>query len=111
VINYLRACPLPEAKTHLEELAKIDPEAVKRASYYVPQAAVPPEGAQRPAGESATAPAATTPPAGAAPAGASGGPSPNSGSSLFPLPRMSFCGARVCVDRARSAAAAVVARK
>jgi hypothetical protein len=51
VVKYLRACPLPEAKTHLEELAKIDPEAIVRASQYVPQAAVPPEGAQRRASE------------------------------------------------------------
>lgn len=51
VVNYLRACPLPEAKTHLEELTKIDPEAIKRASFFVPQAAVPPEGAQRRASE------------------------------------------------------------
>jgi hypothetical protein len=51
VINYLRACPLPEAKTHLEVLANLDPEAVKRADFFVPQAAVPPEGAQRRPGE------------------------------------------------------------
>jgi hypothetical protein len=51
VVNYLRACPLPEAKTQLAELAKIDPEAFDRASILVPQAAVPPEGAQRRASE------------------------------------------------------------
>jgi hypothetical protein len=39
VINYLRACPLPEAKVRLEELAQIDPEAVKRASAFFPLAA------------------------------------------------------------------------
>lgn len=32
VVNYLRACPLPEAKDKLEELRKLDPDAVKRAS-------------------------------------------------------------------------------
>ncbi len=50
VINYLRACPLPEAKTHLEELAKIDPESMKRASSFFPlgSAVAPPAGAQRP---------------------------------------------------------------
>lgn len=32
VINYLRACPLPQAKEKIEELAKIDPDAVNRAS-------------------------------------------------------------------------------
>lgn len=31
VINYMRACPLPEAKEALAEFKKIDPEAVKRA--------------------------------------------------------------------------------
>lgn len=36
VINYLRACPLPEAKTHLEELEKIDPDAVRRANTFFP---------------------------------------------------------------------------
>lgn len=36
VVNYLRACPLPEAKTKLEELEKIDPKAVKRASTFFP---------------------------------------------------------------------------
>jgi hypothetical protein len=94
VINYLRACPLPEAKKHLEELAAIDPEAVKRASFYVPQAAVPPQGAQRPA-DSANAPGATPaaggqpgggPSAGAAPSPTEK-PQPNSGSSLSPAQR------------------------
>jgi hypothetical protein len=80
VINYLRACPLPEAKTHLDELAKLDPEAVKRASFYLPQASVPPEGAQRPAGESAAAPAASGTPAPVPPTGASETPAPSSGS-------------------------------
>jgi hypothetical protein len=51
VVNYLRACTLPEAKTHLEELAIIDPEAIKQAAFYIPQASVPPEGAQRRASE------------------------------------------------------------
>lgn len=36
VINYLRACPLPEAKDHIEELSKIDPGAVQRASSLFP---------------------------------------------------------------------------
>jgi hypothetical protein len=74
VINYLRACPLPEAKARLEELAAIDPEAMKRAAFYVPQAAEPPPGAQRPA-ESAVTPAAA--PSTQAPGqsgGSSGGP-------------------------------------
>ena len=32
MINYLRVCPLPEAKAKIEELRKIDPDSVKRAS-------------------------------------------------------------------------------
>jgi hypothetical protein len=36
VINYLRACPKPEAKKHIEELEKIDPAAVKRANTFFP---------------------------------------------------------------------------
>jgi hypothetical protein len=106
VINYLRACPLPEAKTHLEELAKLDPEAVKRASFYVPQAAVPPEGAQRPAGETTGAPAAT--PAAVPPAGASAVPPPNSGSTLFPSWRATFCSVRICLDKVRAGNAVAV---
>ncbi len=36
VINYLRACPLPEADQALEELKKMDPAAYKRATSYFP---------------------------------------------------------------------------
>ena len=42
VINYLRACPDPKAKEQLEELAKLDPESMKRASSFFPFAAAPP---------------------------------------------------------------------
>ncbi|MBL8828333.1 MAG: hypothetical protein JNM18_15235 [Planctomycetaceae bacterium] len=48
VINYLRACPKPEAKTAIEDLAKIDPDAVKRANQFFPFAAKPPASAVRP---------------------------------------------------------------
>ncbi|MCC6508300.1 MAG: hypothetical protein IT423_04285, partial [Pirellulaceae bacterium] len=43
VINYLRACPLPEAAAQLGELEKIDPAAFKRATSFfpVPQPAAP----------------------------------------------------------------------
>lgn len=34
VINYLRACPLPEAEVALEKLREIDPESVRRASSF-----------------------------------------------------------------------------
>ncbi len=36
VVNYLRACPLPEAKEQLIELEKVDPKAVKRAATFFP---------------------------------------------------------------------------
>ena len=36
VINYLQACPLPEAKERLAELAKLDPESVKKATTLFP---------------------------------------------------------------------------
>lgn len=32
IVNYLRACPLPEAAAAVEELERIDPEAVRRAA-------------------------------------------------------------------------------
>jgi hypothetical protein len=36
VINYLRACPKPEAANYVSELEKIDPAAVKRANTFFP---------------------------------------------------------------------------
>lgn len=36
VINYLRACPLPEAASQLGELEKLDPAAFKRATAFFP---------------------------------------------------------------------------
>ncbi len=36
VINYLRACPLPEAKEKLIKLEKIDPKSVQRAKTFFP---------------------------------------------------------------------------
>ena len=35
VITYLRACPKPEAEAYIEELQKIDPEAVERADFFL----------------------------------------------------------------------------
>jgi hypothetical protein len=64
VINYLRACPLPEAKTHLDELAKLDPDSFKRANSFFPLqtgAAAPTVAADKPKGgedEEPTQPAA-----------------------------------------------------
>lgn len=34
IINFLRACPQPEAKQHLAELAKLDPAAVQQAETF-----------------------------------------------------------------------------
>lgn len=34
VVNYLRACPLPEAEVALEKLSEVDPESVKRANTF-----------------------------------------------------------------------------
>lgn len=36
VINYLRACPLPEAATVLDELKELDPAAFRRATQFFP---------------------------------------------------------------------------
>jgi hypothetical protein len=59
IVNYLRACPLPEAAAAVEELAKIDPEAVRRAATLAGlagiTAAAPAEGALPPASSSDTA--------------------------------------------------------
>jgi hypothetical protein len=41
VINYLRACPLPESKKYISELEKIDPESVKRANTFFPAPSAP----------------------------------------------------------------------
>ncbi|MGC3966185.1 MAG: hypothetical protein QM775_02070 [Pirellulales bacterium] len=68
VVNYLRACPLPEAKERLAELEKIDPDVVKRALNYYPTAPgietqATPEAAD--AGKAPEAPkAVATPPSG-----------------------------------------------
>lgn len=36
VINFLRTCPLPEAKERIKELEKLDPESVRRANTFFP---------------------------------------------------------------------------
>ena len=40
VVNFLRACPLPEAAQYIKELEKIDPEAVERARTIFPKPTV-----------------------------------------------------------------------
>ncbi len=71
VINYLRACPKPEAKTYLDELAKIDPESVKRANSFFPLAAPKPAVAN--SGEAKESKAGTTGAAGASSGSGTGG--------------------------------------
>lgn len=67
VVQFLRQCPDPKAKEHLAELAKIDPDAVKRAMNYlaIPPAATPAAPVAKTDGE---APAATPTTPNAAPA-------------------------------------------
>ncbi len=60
VVNYLRACPLPKAKERLAELAKLDPDTVKRANSFFPFAGTPAAGAA-PANQSAGKDDAPTP--------------------------------------------------
>jgi hypothetical protein len=36
IIHFLRVCPQPEAEQHLKELAKLDPDAIKRAETFFP---------------------------------------------------------------------------
>ncbi len=70
IVNYLRACPLPEAAVALAEVERIDPEAVRRAATLAGLAglttAAPagddpgPAGSPGPATEAASAAVATT---------------------------------------------------
>jgi len=41
VVNYMRACPLPEAKEAIEKFKEIDPDAVKRATTFFAEPLVP----------------------------------------------------------------------
>jgi hypothetical protein len=53
VVNYLRACPLPEAAAAIAKLEKIDPEAVRRAATLAGFAgALAPGAAAKPAADS-----------------------------------------------------------
>ncbi|MFO0906579.1 MAG: hypothetical protein U0939_26485 [Pirellulales bacterium] len=46
VINFLRVCPLPEAKARIKELEKLDPESVRRANTFFPTPSTPPAPAK-----------------------------------------------------------------
>ncbi len=58
IVNYLRACPLPEAATAIGELEQIDPDAVRRAATLAGLAGIT---AAAPSGGEAGEPAATDP--------------------------------------------------
>lgn len=66
VVNYLRACPKPEAAAALEKLKEIDPESVRRASSFF---AIPVPAAPENPSTSYRAPKAAARLASAAPAG------------------------------------------
>jgi hypothetical protein len=65
VVNYLKACPLPEAAAAVVELEKIDPEAVRRAATLAGLAAVA-AAAPKPGDTSDDDPGGTAPAGGAA---------------------------------------------
>jgi len=64
VVNYLRACPLPEAKERLVELEKIDPKAVKRAATFFP---IPAPAVEKKGDDKGASPAKPAQPAGSSP--------------------------------------------
>lgn len=96
IINYLRMCPRPEAKEHLAELAKMDPESFQRAESFFPlsggntaasaapaAAGVPaPAGSQKP---STTAPPATATSSSSEAAGDSAAEAPTDSASQVPI--------------------------
>ncbi|HET6883135.1 MAG TPA: hypothetical protein VFI31_23400 [Pirellulales bacterium] len=91
VVNYLRACPKPEAKAYLTELAKLDPESVKRANTFFPFGGAAPASTT---GDGKTAKQPLVPPpdkpagaaTGAKPANAKKGPKPGQSSANESVP-------------------------
>ncbi len=55
VVQYLKACPLPKAEKLIAELEQIDPESVKRASFFLPLGGGAPKKKPAPAPAPATA--------------------------------------------------------
>jgi hypothetical protein len=80
-IQYMMACPLPEAKTYLEEMARLDPEKVKRAKLSLPFSLRPQvAGASaQPSGDASAAAPPVSSPTDAPP------PSPAEGQSAPPI--------------------------
>jgi hypothetical protein len=91
VVNYLRACPKPEAKAYLAELAKLDPESVKRANSFFPfgGSAAPAAPATDKSGKQPLVPAPDKPAAdasGVKPAKGNKGPKPGQSSARESMP-------------------------
>jgi hypothetical protein len=91
VVNYLRACPKPEAKAYLAELAKLDPESVKRANTFFPFGGAAPAAAASgdKSAKQPLVPAPDKPAAGAAdakPENANKGPKPGQSSANESVP-------------------------
>lgn len=86
VVNYLRACPKPEAKKYLAELAKIDPDAVKRANSFFPLGASAPAktSADKAVDKKSEDADSSSSKKSENPAGAKSAPSANSGAHLTP---------------------------
>ena len=86
VVNYLRACPKPEAKKYLAELAKIDPDAVKRANSFFPLGAASPTktSADKAVDKKTEDANSSSPKKSDKPAGAKSAPSAESGANLTP---------------------------
>src|SRR6056297_176761 len=62
VVNYLRACPLPEAAAALKKLEEIDPESVRRSNiFYAKPIAKPEPGPKATSCIAPTSPERTTP--------------------------------------------------
>ncbi len=47
IINYLRACPKPEASQALEKLTEVDPESVRRSNIFFAKPVVQPDPAEK----------------------------------------------------------------
>ena len=76
VINFLRACPLPEAAQKIEELKEIDPDSVKRAMQFFPLPVDEKEKVEEPKPADAASAVETVVPVQDIDAGASSDPQP-----------------------------------
>jgi hypothetical protein len=90
VINYLRACPLPESKKFIDELEKVDPAAVKRANTFFPfgPAAAPTGGEKASSNDESPVAADTQNIAGEIPPAATSGDPIAAAKSIVPASRI-----------------------